>query len=60
MGTLIYCRAFWIILWTFWDILLPFGTFCVHLVHFVFIWYIFLILVSNTKKNLATLVIGTG
>jgi hypothetical protein len=39
-----------------WDILLPFGTFCVHLVHFVFIWYIFPVLVSCTKKNLATLV----
>jgi hypothetical protein len=24
-----------------WDILLQFGTFCVHLVLFVFIWYIF-------------------
>jgi hypothetical protein len=27
-----------------------------HLVHFVFIWYIFLVLVSCIKKNLATLV----
>jgi hypothetical protein len=26
---------------TIWDILSPFGTFCIHLVHFVFIWYIF-------------------
>jgi hypothetical protein len=30
---LIYFRAFWNILWIF-DVLLPFGTFCVHLVHF--------------------------
>jgi hypothetical protein len=37
-----------------WDIL-PFATFCVHLVHFVYIWYIFPVLVSCTKKNLATL-----
>jgi hypothetical protein len=24
-----------------WNILCPLGTFCIHLVHFVFIWYIF-------------------
>jgi hypothetical protein len=45
-----------------WDILEPFGTFCVYLVHFVFIWYIlcsfgtfFSVLVSCNKKDLATL-----
>jgi hypothetical protein len=37
-----------------WDILLPFGTLCVHLVHF------FTVLVSWTKKNLATLVAATA
>jgi hypothetical protein len=31
------------------------GIFYDHLVHFVFIWYIFPFLVSSTKKNLATL-----
>jgi hypothetical protein len=39
-----------------WNILRPFGKFYDHLVHFVFIWYIFPVLVSCTKKNLATLV----
>jgi hypothetical protein len=33
-----------------------FGIFCDHLVHFLFIWYIFPVLVSCGKKNLATLV----
>jgi hypothetical protein len=45
------------------DILWPFGMFYEymhgifydHLVHFVLIWYIFPVLVSCTKKNLATL-----
>jgi hypothetical protein len=32
-----------------------FGIFYDHMVHFVFIWYIFPVLVSCTKKNLATL-----
>jgi hypothetical protein len=32
-----------------------FGIFYDHLVHFVFIWCIFPVLVSSTKKNLATL-----
>jgi hypothetical protein len=48
-----------------WYILYSFGTFCIHLVHFVFIWYIlylfgtfFRVLVSCTKKNLATLLPG--
>jgi hypothetical protein len=40
--------ATWIILWRF-------GIFYDHLVHFVFIWYNFPVLVSCTKKNLATL-----
>jgi hypothetical protein len=35
-----------------WDFLWPFGTFCVHLVHF------FPVLVSWTKKNLASLVVN--
>jgi hypothetical protein len=40
-----------------WNILQTFGVFYDHLVvHFVFIWYIFPVLVSCTKKNLATLV----
>jgi hypothetical protein len=33
----------------------PFGIFCSHLLHFRTIWYIFPVLVSCTKKNLATL-----
>jgi hypothetical protein len=36
-----------------WSILRTFGIFHDHLVHFVFIWYIFPVLVSCTKKNLA-------
>jgi hypothetical protein len=36
------------ILWTF-------GIFYDRLIHFVFIWYIFPVLVSRTKNNLATL-----
>jgi hypothetical protein len=35
-----------------------FGIFYHHLLHFVFIWYSFPLLVSYTKKNLATLVFG--
>jgi hypothetical protein len=46
---LIYFTAIWNILWTF-------GIFNDHFVQFVLIWYIFLVLVSCTKKNLATLV----
>jgi hypothetical protein len=38
-----------------WNILRTFGKFYGHLVHFVFIWYIVQVLVSCTKKNLATL-----
>jgi hypothetical protein len=37
------------------NILRPFGIFYHHLGHFVFIWYIFSVLVSRTKKNLASL-----
>jgi hypothetical protein len=44
----IYFMAIWNILWRF-------GIFYVRLVHFVLIWYIFPVLVSCTKKNLATL-----
>jgi hypothetical protein len=43
-----YFMAIWTILWRF-------GIFCDRLVHFVFIWYIFPVLKSCTKKNLATL-----
>jgi hypothetical protein len=39
-----------------WNILRTFGIFYEHLVKFAFIWYIFPVLVSRTKKNLATLV----
>jgi hypothetical protein len=35
-----------------WNTLRTFGIFYDHLVHFVFIWYIFPALVSCTKKNL--------
>jgi hypothetical protein len=38
-----------------WNILQTFGIFYDHLVHFVFIWYIFPVWVIFTKKNLATL-----
>jgi hypothetical protein len=38
-----------------WNIWQPFGISYDHLLHFVFIWYIFPILVYCTKKNLATL-----
>jgi hypothetical protein len=41
--------AIWNILWTF-------GIFYNHLVHSVFIWNIFPVLVPCTKKDLATLV----
>jgi hypothetical protein len=44
----IYFMAIWNILQTFW-------IFNDHLVHFVFIWSIFPVLVSCAKKNLATL-----
>jgi hypothetical protein len=46
---LIYFIAICNILWTF-------GKFNGHLVHFVMLWYIFPVLVSHTKKNLATLI----
>jgi hypothetical protein len=39
----------------FWNILRTFGISYNHLVHFVFICYIFPVLVSCTNKNLATL-----
>jgi hypothetical protein len=39
-----------------WNILQTFGIFYDHLVHFVLIWYIFPVLVSCNKKNLAPLV----
>jgi hypothetical protein len=45
---LIYFMATWNILWRF-------RVFYDHLLHFVFIWYSFPVLVSRTKKNLATL-----
>jgi hypothetical protein len=45
---LITCRAIW-------NVLRTFKIFYDHLVHFVLIWYIFHVLVSCTKKNLATL-----
>jgi hypothetical protein len=38
-----------------WNILWAYVILNDHLVHFVFIWYIFPVLVSCTKKNLATL-----
>jgi hypothetical protein len=57
---LIYLMTIWNILRTFWDILWPFGIFYDHLVHFVFIWYIFPVLVSFTKTNLATLIGARG
>jgi hypothetical protein len=38
-----------------WNILQTFGIFYDHLVHFMFIWDIFPVLVSCTKKNLATM-----
>jgi hypothetical protein len=38
------------------NIICPFGIFYDHLVHIVFIWYIFPVLVPCTKKSLATLV----
>jgi hypothetical protein len=42
-------------LWTIWSILRPLEIFYSHLVYFVVIGYIFPVLVSCTKKNLATL-----
>jgi hypothetical protein len=41
-----------------WNILLTFGIFYDHFVLLVFIWYIFPVLVSWTKKNLAALLPG--
>jgi hypothetical protein len=38
-----------------WNVLWIYGILCDQLFHFVFIWYIFPVLVSRTKKNLATL-----
>jgi hypothetical protein len=40
------------------NILLRVGKLYGHLVHFVFIWGIFPVLLSSTKKNLATLIGG--
>jgi hypothetical protein len=48
-----YFMAIWNISWRF-------GIFYDHLVDFVFIWYIFPVLVSCNKKNLATLVYYMG
>jgi hypothetical protein len=45
---LIYFMAIWNILWRF-------GILYNHLVHFVFIWYIFPVSVTCAEKNLATL-----
>jgi nitrogen fixation/metabolism regulation signal transduction histidine kinase len=45
---LVYFVAIWNFLWWF-------GIVYDHLVHFVSIWYVFPVLVSCTKKNLATL-----
>jgi hypothetical protein len=42
-----------------WNILRTFGIFDDDLVYFEFIWYIFPVLVSCTKENLATLVSST-
>jgi hypothetical protein len=47
---LVNFMAIWNILWTFW-------IFHDHLVHFVFVWYIFTVWVSCNKRNLATLVV---
>jgi hypothetical protein len=38
-----------------WNMLQTFGIFYDHLVHFALIWYLFLVWVIFTKKNLATL-----
>jgi hypothetical protein len=38
-----------------WNILQTFGILYDHLIHFVFIWYIFSVSLIFTKKNLATL-----
>jgi hypothetical protein len=37
-----------------------YGKFYSHLVHFVVIWYIFLVLVFCTKKNLASLLMSAA
>jgi hypothetical protein len=54
-----FCRSLdWkmlIYLMAIWNILQIIGLFYDHLVHFVFIWNIFPVLVICTKKNLATL-----
>jgi hypothetical protein len=47
---------FRVLVWKMLLYLRPLGIFYDHLVHFVLIWYIFLVLVSRTKKNLATLI----
>jgi hypothetical protein len=46
---LVYFKAIW-------NILRTFGVFYDHLAHLMTIWYIFPVLVSQAKKNLATLV----
>jgi hypothetical protein len=43
-----------------WNILQIFVIFYNHLVHFMFIWYIFPVFVSCTKKNLATQLASGG
>jgi hypothetical protein len=43
-----YCIAIW-------NISLPFGISYDHLIHFFFIWNIFPVLVSSSKKDLTTL-----
>jgi hypothetical protein len=45
---LVYFKAIW-------TILRPFDIFYVHLVYFVVNWYIFLVLVCCTEKNMAIL-----
>jgi hypothetical protein len=45
----------WNILWDV-EYFMRCGIFYDHLLHFVFTWYIFTVLVSCTKKNLATLI----
>jgi hypothetical protein len=58
-GLLEFFMEIWGILHMY-DHLVHFLLICIHLVHFLFIWYIFPVLVSCTKKNLATLVHDHG
>jgi hypothetical protein len=50
------CFVYLVYFVSIWYILCPFGIFCVHLVYFEVICYIFPVLVCCTNKNLATLV----